>query len=530
MSASHIQGEWRLIADQASFRQIPDQINAALDKQFWLWSVLFVALFFADAVIKDVRTPTWADEQLTLIVSQQRGPAEMVKATIEGCDGAPPLYAMIVRAILPLVRSEELAVRLPSTLGYCGMILCLLAFCRRRLPAAYSMGAALLVCQACQPYSVEGRCYGVVLGCAAAALLCWQSSVDGRRRNVALPLLALSLALMTAMHYYSVFFLVPLFLAEMMRWRKSGKLDWGVLAAMAPVFVVLGLHYPLIAASAPFQKHFWSPAVWSKIPETYNAYFRPILTRCVLPVGVLAAVAATFDDERVTQTNLIPPEWLATGAFSLMPICVVAISKYTTHAFVPRYVLWAVPSFAVLVAALLFRAARRQAIVGVSLVGLLMAIAGFGEVTDLRHLRERQPLKWGEVEREALASLPDGKEPIVIAEGLVFMELSYYAESRIRERLVFPLSHDLDLRYSGTDTGSLTLTALRHRTQLHIIGFDEFMASQKRFVLAVHPSDTYRGINPAPLPWDLIKAGYRVVPIGSSIYPVLFEVEAPGKK
>ena len=526
MSAPHSPGRIAMamtwFPNRSIFLRVSDKINATLEKYFWLWSVLFVLLFLAVAIVQDVRTPMWIDELLTLHISQQAGPVEMVKATLEGDYGMPPLYAMTVRAILPVVRNEALAVRLPSTLGYCGMIICLLAFCRRRLPAAYSMAAALLACDACLTYSIEGRSYGVLLGCAAGALLCWQSAVDGRRRNLAIPLLALCVALMTAMHYYSIFFLVPLFLAEMVRWRASGKLDWGVLAAMAPVLLVLGVHYPLIAASAPFQKHFWSVAAWHNIPDFYDAYFGEMLGRCILPIGVLAIFSTTPDDRSAKQPSLTVPEWAAAGGFSLMPLCVVVLSKYTTHVFVSRYVLWAVPGFAVLVAALLCRAARGRAAVGVSLLGLLVALAALGEVRYLRHVREKPALREGEVVRQALASLPDGAEPIVVDDSHVFMELSYYSESRIRERLIYPVSSELELRYVGCDTASLIFTALSHRTKLHIIGYDAVIASQKRFVLAALHNNF--------LPWDLIKAGYRVVPIDSSIAPVLFEVEAPGRK
>jgi hypothetical protein len=160
--------------------------------------------------------------------------------------------------------------------------------------------------------------------------------------------------------------------------------------------------------------------------------------------------------------------------------------------------------------------------VGVSLLGLLVAVAALGDARYLRHVRERPALRDGEVVRQALASLPDGAEPIVVADSHVFMELSYYAESRIRERLIYPVSSELELRYFGYDTASLILTALSHRTKLHIIGYDAVIASQKRFVLAALHNNF--------LPWDLIKAGYRVVPIDSSIAPVLFEVEAPGRR
>lgn len=487
-------------------------------RHFWLWAVLFVVLFLACSIAKDVRTPMWTDELLTLYVSQQAGAAEIVKATLEGIDAAPPLYAMIVAAILPLVGHQAAAVRLPATLGYCGMVVCLLMFCRRRLPAVYSWAAALLACHVCLRYSTEGRGYGVVLGCAACALLCWQAAVEGRRRILAIPLLAWCLALMTAMHYFSIFFLVPLFLAEMVRWRTFRKLDFGVLAAMAPALLVLGLQYPFIAAGKPFQKHFWSPAMWGHIPAFYSEYFLPMLRTCVLPL-VVAVIITRSDSRSAKHPSLNLPEWVAAGALLLMPLCIVVLSIYTTHMFVARYALWAVPGFAVLVAALLCRVARGKTAAGVSLVGLLVAMTALSEVRDLR---QKPILRSGEVVRRALASLPDSAEPIVVADAHVFMELSYYAEPRIRERLIYPVSRDLELRYVGSDTSSLLLSALRHRTKLTVIGYDALLAAHPRFVLAAMPQNY--------LPSHLVNAGYRVLPIGPSIAPVLYEVEAPGGK
>ena len=58
----------------------------------------------------------WCDELLTLYVVQQASPGEIVKATLEGCDGAPPLYAMIVAILdLRLAGGET-----KSLVGSCG--------------------------------------------------------------------------------------------------------------------------------------------------------------------------------------------------------------------------------------------------------------------------------------------------------------------------------------------------------------------------------------------------------------------------
>ena len=283
------------------------------------------------------------------------------------------------------------------------------------------------------------------------------------------------------------------------------------------VHPVIGLHYPFIAASRQFQEHFWSPAVLGRIPELYSGYFPQ---ECLLlALGLLAVFSTTPDGRSARQTGLTMPEWVVLGAISLMPPCVVVLSRYTTHVFVDRYTLWAVTGIAVLVAAVLCAAARAKTTVGVGVLGLLAATFAWQEMNVLR---KRPVLKEGEAVRQELASLLDGPEAVVVADCHVFMELSYYAVPRLRERLIYPVSRDMELRYFDYDTCSLILSALSHRTKLHIIGYDAVLAAHPRFVLAATPKDY--------LPWHLVRAGYRVVPIGSSKAPVLYEVAAPRRK
>lgn len=499
------------ISNRSVFARAADEIAFALEKHFRLCAALLVMLLLVCAVVRGLRDKMWIDELYTLHMSRQASPGEIVKATLEGCDGAPPLYAMVVHSILPWVGREALAVRLPSSLGFCGMVLCLLAFCRRRLPALYSLVAVLLACNACLEYSTEGRCYGLVLCCAAGALLCWQTAADGRRRIVAIPLLAFCLALMTALHYYSIFFLVPLFLAEMTRWRKSGKLDVAVLAAMAPALLVLGLHYPfIVAGKRQFQEHYWARASWGDMSAMY------VCVMTFAPLGFLAVLSRTPRDRTASEAGLTLPEWVAAGALVLMPFCIFVLSISITHIFVERYVLWAVTGIAVFVAALLRVAARGGNAVGMSVLGLLLASLAIRESYSLL---ERPDLIQGQAVFQELASLPDGSEPIAVADHHVFMELSYYAALPLRERLIYPVNRDLDLRYFGFDTGALLMSALSHRSKLHIVAYDAVLAAHRRFVLAAIQKDY--------LPGHLRAAGYRVVPIGSSMPPLLYEVEAP---
>lgn len=504
--------------NQSLIRHVSDVIDAELNRRLWLWVALFMVFFLTSSIAKDIWRPMWNDELLTLYTAKQASSSAIVQSVREGTDGMP-FYDMAVHSVLPVIHNEALAVRFPATLGYCALLLCLLAFCRRCLPTPYAIGAVLLACNACVHYSVEGRSYGVVLGCAAGALLCWQSGVAGRRRHLTIPLLAFCLALMTAMHYFSIFFIVPLFVAEIVRWRRSGRLDVTVLPAFLPALIVLGIHYPLIVAGRQFQSHFWSPATGSSLMEFYSMYLVWMLLMCVLPIAVLTVISVPPNMGNARSSTPTAPEWAVALALSMMPIVVAVLSKYMTHAFVARYVLWAVPGLAILLAACLYRLAHGSVVVGVSLLVTMLMLAIAQESVTLSHLRRRPQLIDGEMVRRSLDSLPDSTEPIIVADSHVFVELSYYEENRIKRRLVYPLSSDQEMRYFGYDTDSIILNALSHRTDLHIISYDSAIASHSHLVLAARPDN--------PMPWDLVKAGYKVIPIGSSVTPVLFEVAAP---
>jgi hypothetical protein len=64
-------------------------------------AVFLAGLVLVCALAKDFRARMWIDELYTLYEARQANAAEIAKATLEGCDAAPPLYAIIVHTILP---------------------------------------------------------------------------------------------------------------------------------------------------------------------------------------------------------------------------------------------------------------------------------------------------------------------------------------------------------------------------------------------------------------------------------------------
>ena len=167
-------------------------------------------------------------------------------------------------------------------------------------------------------------------------------------------------------------------------------------------------------------------------------------------------------------------------------------------------------------ASLLWRSSRKRPAVGVVVLALLVVVFAARQV---RSLRQRPELRQGESTLRELQSVPNGPEPIVVSYDHAFMELSYYAEPRLRSRLVYPLSRSMD-RTVGLDLDYLLLSAMGSRTNLSVVELDAFLKTTSRFVLAANQDDY--------LPQYLAAAGYRVVPMNSGSKVALYEVTAQG--
>jgi mannosyltransferase len=477
----------------------------------WRWAWFLAIVLVALSIARDIRMRMWADELFTILTARQSNATEIVRAIREGSDGQPPLYTIAVHHLIPIVRDEALAVRLPSTLGFGAMLLGVFAFCLRRVRAEYALVGALLTCQICLYYATEGRSYGAVLGSIAWALVFWQGASEGERRTLNLFGLAFCLGLAIALHYYAVCILGPLLVAESARAIQRRKVDGGILAAMAIPVVVLALHYPLIQAGKPFTEHFWAPAEWGLIRLFYLNYLAPIAAICSI---VLAIYALLGNPGGKREEHKIPMvEKILLPALCITPVIAVAVSKYTTHAFVDRYLIWAVIGFAVTAVFTLSIVLNGNRTAPLLLLCLLLAVLCLREVGALR---AAPLLREGEAALGRLKGTRYGDGLILVPDSHVFIELSYYAPAEIRNRLVYPVRRKLELQYLHSDTSALEFAALGRRTKLHVEEYRYFLEQHASFIMVCVTGDYLLG--------ELTRCGRKVTPIESRIEPAVWQV------
>ena len=451
--------------------------EAFAEKYYWAIGSILIGVVFVYFLYKDLRLHLWADEIATLYIAKLGSVSAIIDATLEGADPAPPLYSVICHLLLPIA-PESLALRLPSTIGLCAMAAGLLGFLRHRLPALYAFVAVLIAYRLAFGYGTEGRGYGLILGIAALSLVCWRNALDGRNRVLWLCLLALCSGAMAALHYFAILFPGCLLLAELVRWRTSGRSDFAVwLAVLAPIGLVLALYYPFIVAAHRFSTHFWSTAHIGQIKYLYGAPAMALL------VALLARAFLPAARARSAYLTMPAHELAAIVAIALAPIVLIVLFKVFAEPFVLRYVYWSVAGISILTALLLSFFGRGSPLLAIVLLSGLAARVG---ATEARSIARFAELRVAQPDRVALSKLPPGDEPIFVTSPVQFEELSYYEPPELRSRLFYPDCPKLDLEYLGNNAAAMGVEGLARISPLKIEPCAAVLSNRKAFKLVIN--------------------------------------------
>ena len=468
-----------------------ERVDSLLESGFWPVAIALTLILFAVLVSMDFHLKLWTDELITLHLARLPELSQIASAAKDGADATPPLYTLLVHSILPYSPSVAVAVRLPSTIGLCATFLAVTAYARRRLPATYAIIAGLLATAPTIHYGSEGRSYGLVLCFASVSLLLWSLASARRRRGVTLPLLAICVAAMAALHYFTLFFVVCLFLAQFVRARSEPRFDYLLaIALLAPAAIVVAVHYPFIAATRPLMAHNFSTASHSAVLPLYEGFLH--WPNFLFAVAMLTATYFSKGRRAPSRAaaDLPAHELAALVLIVLAPAGVIGIISLTVHAFTDRYVLWTGLGIALLSALALRIFARDNPAVDVTVLLVLIAGLSAKEISSARH-------SWreGDLMFAALSSLPDGDEPIVLTDSHDFLELSYYAPAALRQRLVYPLCPNFELRDLGYDTDSINLAGLKRWTNLKVVPCEKALESGVGAIVPMTPMGF--------LPWPL---------------------------
>ena len=461
---------------------------------------LLIAYAAVAEVVRAASTIFWPDEFWTLSVVRQPTIAGSWNA-LRRLDSQAPAFHFVERIAGALLPNQHIAYRLPSILALCCVVLCVFIFVRRRSGATYALICALvpLVSTLYNYLAVEARGYALATACVAVALVCYQNA-QALRWAV---FMGLSLAAASAFHYYGVFAVVPLALAEAAFFWRTRQLRWGAWLGIAAGVLPLVIFWPMLSTlGRGMGAHYWrgtQPSL-TNIVEVYGAFFTiqypmGLALAAVATLGVVEAWLPTrFRRDELLQSlkddEFVHERVLVLGLLAL-PFIFCFAMKVVHGGLLARYLMETVLGFALAVGFILPRLQRNGVILAGAMLFSVFALQEANFWVIHRHNLGKVGSPTASVE-DLLNAAGRPDLPVVVSDGSEYVQFAHYAARETVNRYVALVDAPAAMTYAGSDFVDNELVALQTYSPLQVYEFRDFVAKYPQFFL-------YSGGNPT---WD----------------------------
>lgn len=451
----------------------------------------------------------------------------MLASLYDGTDQNLPLLHFLVRISYKLFGVSEFSTRLPALIGFWVLLACLFLFLRRRVPLSCAFAGTLLpIVTLAWQYSFEGRAYGILLGCAAAALFCWQSAADPQqpRRFWWVAGITVALAMALSSHCMGVLLAIPLVAGEAVRSLTRKRIDramWLAFAIPAPL-VLLYPRYLAVARTWDVSgRTIDVNSIVSFYPELFHNSIAPFIFAGAAAAGFALILARREHD----PAPGFPHHELAALAGCLFAPPLFFAAAMLSHAFSysPRYGLISVIGAAGLMSLLLAKITRVRAGAAAAFALALGVWITGARFRESRVDRRPPAVQVESVHQVLVDALREGL-PVLVAQPQIFLQADYYLPPDLLQRSYFVTDPETDRNYVAQQMiDQLTTNAAQHfPLHSHVVPWSEFK-SNRRFLL--HTGSGYDQ-------WifdRLLREGWRITVRSHNDAESVYEVNAPAE-
>jgi Dolichyl-phosphate-mannose-protein mannosyltransferase len=467
------------------------RVNEWVERHAFTVIVAFSAAFFLATSVRAWGKPFWHDEIFTLVVARLPTLDTMWKAQLDGLDLSPPLNTVITRAVHEVAGVGRVTSRLPPMIGFWTASVVLFAIVRRRVGTILGLAAAALPCfTGAYRFAYEARGYGLTLGLAALALYAWLEIARTGRRAPHLALMSLVIASGVWTHYFAALACLPVVFGEIVRQKRLRRVDWPFWTAVVAAGLATLPLLPLAMAGHSQARTFWGRTAGANIAEMYAFLFLPVPEWGALGgFAFLVALAVViflgvdrFNRRRRGRRRLeaVPAHELVAGlTFLALPVFGWLLGLFAGTGMAARYLVFTVIGLGFLLPIGVSRLAQHPAW-NMLFAGLLVAgWLGQSALDAGRIVRSgfQDPVASKPLLTESLSR----SEPLVVTNGIVFLQLSYYAPSDWKSRIRYLADPSAALTYSGSDTIDRGLLALARWSPISVSRYEDFTAAHSNF-------------------------------------------------
>lgn len=411
------------------------------------FALLSMGYFYA-AIARSTADYLRMDEVLAVSAARQSSLSGVWNAIWVGTDFSPPTYHALLHGLVATFGGADghFVWRVPSILAVYAAALCTYALLVKsqvsRSVAVLAFGIVLAF--NLFDYAIQARQYALLAFGLAVALLLWSGIKDTGAGKVQACCLWLVLTACLWLHFYGIIEVAVIGAAELLYWISRRRFR-------ITVWMALGLTVPAQAALYPLASHLATFNAGDNLASGY--YGKPTLGALLdavfevlggsgfgslLLVAAFLLVGTAYFLERSKLRRPAAAESIhlrrAAGlsdldiimiALCLLPVLTFGFSLFVTGSFSPRYMAAGALLPAIAAAAMLDRLPWRR-FVALGLVPLIVGVL---------ILRAHAPDRIA----NALAVLqkPGPPGPIVVGEGLLYIELMAAADAGTRSKLVY---------------------------------------------------------------------------------------------
>jgi drug/metabolite transporter superfamily protein YnfA len=318
------------------------------------------------------------------------------------------------------------------------------------------------------------------------------------KRKLALFGLSVSLAVAFSLHYFSPVLIAPFAFAELVRTYKQRRPDFPVWLALAVPFFVLIPLIPVILATrvntgVPFA-WYARPSLYGSLESFASQFLSPSLValiglNCIYLVYKILWPGRTADFAAISKLKELRPDAALILGLTSLPVFAVLLAKFVTHVFFNRYAATGMIGIVALIAAGIWLAFSGRK--GPALAAMLVFAGVFAHTAyyDLKSAQiQRMNLLRGVTIKRIPSAARNDHLPIVAAGPNEFMDLTYYGDRALRDRLYYVSSEQSAVRIMGFSFLERMMIGPAPFFGTQVKNYDDFLQAHPKFYLFGGPN------------------------------------------
>jgi hypothetical protein len=333
---------------------------------------------------------------------------------------------------------------------------------------------------------MEARPYGLVIGCAALALLGWTYR-DRWPRAGRIGYIAGILGA-AAVHYYGFMIAMPFGAAALWSlWRKRRWDLWTILGCVCAILPNLWDFQLIHEGLALYKAGWWSPPSWSRLARFPYGWSLEVLAAVFAAYLLLRTgkkswgIHVSPEEPPTPQSEEPGGEFLICWVgFSAMPILAMLVAKATSGMFVLRYSSMYTLGYGLLLAYLAAGWGKYSRLVGYAAgCAAVLAFACAAALTMRAFEAQRDNLLLQCADLTELLEPPQYREShLLIGDQHLALQLSQYCDD-IRNRIVYGADPARALFYTGSNADNKAMLGLRESPPMTIEPLDELLRRER---------------------------------------------------